>query len=233
MTKVFTNKLTLYKLFLTCLIVAAAFSFQFTSAQNLDTIRIDNRISVLNDKVILALPQKAFKIQNQKAASNDDDEAWIAWELADMKLLLFTQNLNSSDDNNLFDAVSKTDQAKMFKTKILVDNSSFKSMLSTPSKFDSAQSAILINRLLVRMEDGTAFTISAFISQSGFKMKDQFQKLTELSFTNLKTKAGDNDDSTLKGVMAVLSGKKDYAINLPLVAEAVNSLFRSKKKSKQ
>lgn len=211
----------------------AVFSICNAHAQNLDTIRLDNKISVLNDKVVLSLPQKAFKIQNAKASSAGDDESWITWELADMKLLLFTQKLNSSEDNSVFEAVSKSDQVKMFKTRILIDNSALKAMLSTPLKFDSTQSAILINRVLVRLEDGTVFTISAFISQPGFKIKEQYQKLTERSFINLKVKTGTNDDSTLKGVLAVLSGKKDYAINLPLVADAVNSIFRSKKKSKQ
>jgi hypothetical protein len=206
------------KQFLTTLLTVFIASTTLHS-QTLDNIKLDNKQSVLNDRAFFFFPTEA---KNEARATdimsadhNINQETRIVFDNGDMRLVFFAQELFALADNDLFQTVSKQDETNQSKTKILTDKDNLLSILSTPTKFDSTKNAILVNSLVVKTQDNTLFRISAYINPSAYKMKDQYQKLTENVFSTLTKGTRKNNRSARQEKLEIFGTKKSLTINLP------------------
>ncbi|HYV94852.1 MAG TPA: hypothetical protein VE978_23965 [Chitinophagales bacterium] len=201
------------------LTVISALSFHTSSGQNLDTIKIDNKQSILNDRAFFLFPTYAINAKRgvdiMSADPNANEETRIVLDIEEMRLVFFAQELYSIGDNNLFASVSKDNEKGNLKTKILTDKDSVQSILSTPTKFDSTKNAILVNSLLVRTQDNSIFRINAYINPGAYKLKDQFQKLTENVFSTLTKGTRTNKRTARQESLSILGGKKSFTFNIP------------------
>jgi hypothetical protein len=120
------------------------------------------------------------------ADPNENKETRIIIEHGKMRLVFFAQDLFSLGSKNMYaDLIKQVEPDFDFERKILIDSASLFSILSTPSLFDSTQTAILVNSLLVRSPDNTVSRIDAYINPDAWAMKDAYIKLTEKVFKTL------------------------------------------------
>lgn len=194
-------------------------TLQSVSCQNLDTIKLDNKQSVLNDRAFFTFPTYADNIKRSvdimSADPNANVETRIVLDIGEMRLVFFAEELYMLGDNNLYDYASKENEKKNIITKILTDKDSLRSILSTPTTFDSTKTAILLNSLLVQTQDSTIFRISAYINPDGYKLKSQFQALSEKVFSTLTkgtriTKRNERQES-----FSILGGSKSFVFKIP------------------
>lgn len=206
------------KQFLTILLTAFIASTTLHS-QTLENIKLDNKQSVLNDKAFFYFPTEAKNekrgVNIMSADPNENEETRIVFDNGDMRLVFFAQELFALGDNDLFQTISKQNEKAQTKTKILTDNDSLLSILSTPTKFDSTKNAILINSLIVKTQDNTLFRISAYINQSSYKLIDQYQTLTENIFSTLTNGTRKSNRSARKDKHEIYRTKKSLTFNLP------------------
>jgi hypothetical protein len=176
------------KHFLTILLAVFITSTALHS-QTLENIKLDNKQSILNNKVFFYFPTSAINekrgVDIMSADPNENEETRIVFDNGDMRLVFFAQELFTLADNDLFHTISRQNEKAQFQTKILTDKDSLLSILSTPTKFDSTKNAILVNSLLVKTQDNSLFRINAYINPSSYKIKDKYQELTESVFSSL------------------------------------------------
>jgi hypothetical protein len=149
--------MTTKQLFLIWLTAISALTFPTASAQNLDTIKIDSKLSVLNDRAFFKFPTNATNIKRgvdiMSADPNANEETRIVLDIGDMRLVFFAQELFAFGDKELLTTISNQNVKDERTTKILADKDSLQSILSTPIKFDTTRNAILVNSLVVRTQD--------------------------------------------------------------------------------
>jgi hypothetical protein len=204
----------LLSIFLTLFIASTALY-----GQTLEDIKLDNKLSILNDKAFFYFPTGA---KNEKrgvgimsADPNENEETRIVFDNGDMRLVFFAQELFALADNDLIQTISKQSEKAQSQTKILTNKDSLLSILSIPTKFDSTKNAILINSLVVKTPDNTLFRISAYINPSAYKMKDQYQKLTEDVFSTLTQGTRIVNRSARQVKLEIFGTKKSLTFNLP------------------
>lgn len=156
-----------------------------------DTTKLEKQISILNNKVFFDFPAKAVnspRVADIMAADpNINRETRIVYQLGDMKLVFFAQELFAlSGANMLADLNKEVEPDFDFQRRTLTDTDSLLTVLSTPSLFDTAATAILVNSLMVKNPDNTVFRIDAYISPEAFSLKDEFTRLTEKVFATIK-----------------------------------------------
>ncbi|MBK8139684.1 MAG: hypothetical protein IPK57_00745 [Chitinophagaceae bacterium] len=180
-------------------IVKAAFfafniliSFQTVFSQTglSDTTRLEKQISILNGKAYASFPASAVvspRVADIMAADpNENKETRIIFDIGNMKLVLFAQELFSLSGDRLFEDISKEEEPSFnFRRKELTNSDSFITVLSTPALFDTSAGAILVNSLLIKSPDNTVALIDAYININAFYLKDEFSKLTENIFKTL------------------------------------------------
>ncbi|MCW3084793.1 MAG: hypothetical protein JWP12_2159 [Bacteroidetes bacterium] len=192
---------------------------QTVYGQNLKELKLDNKLSVLNDKAFFNFPAAA--VNSARAADimsadyNKNLETRIVLDEDKMKLVFFAQELFLIGDKNLFDDVSKEESKLNFQKKLLSDKDQLLSILCTPTVFDTAADAILINRLIVKTQDNTVFQIDAYINPEGFKLKNDFTDLSKRVFETLSKGTRIIDKSAREESQKILGTKKDFKFSLP------------------
>lgn len=152
-----------------------------------DTTKLEKNISILNQKVLFDFPVNAVvspRVADIMAADpNENRETRVIIDNGKMRLVFFAQELFALSGKTLFEDISKEIEPDYnFQRKILSDNDSLQTILSTPSKFDSTAAAILVNSLLIKSPDNTVSRVDVYINPDAWTMKDEYVKLTENIF---------------------------------------------------
>lgn len=155
-----------------------------------DTTKLDKKLSILNDKYILSLPAEAVnspRVADIMAADpNINKETRIIVDNGTMRLVLFAQELFALGGNKLFEDISKEIEPEYdFQRKIFSESDSLLLVLSTPTRFDTAINAILVNSLLVKSPDNTVSRIDAYINPEAYTIKDDYTQLAEKIFRTI------------------------------------------------
>ncbi len=213
------QKMSTIQYLLSVLTVLIALTFQTALGQNLDTIKFDNKQSILNDRAFFNFPTYATNIKRgvdiMSADPNGNEETRIVLDMGEMRLVFFAQELFVLGDNDLLNTITKQNEPGNFKTKILSDKDSLLSILSTPTAFDSTKNAIILNSLVVRTQDNTLFQINAYINPAGYKLKDQFIKLTEDVFSTLTKGTRVNNLGARQEKHGIFLTDKAFTFDLP------------------
>jgi hypothetical protein len=155
-----------------------------------DTTKLEKKLSILNDKLVFSFPATATnspRVADIMAADpNVNKETRIIADNGAMRLVFFAQELYAFGGNKLFEEISKEIEPDYdFQRKILSENDSVLAILSTPTRFDSTGTAILVNSLLVRSPDNTVSRIDVYINPDAFALKDEYVRLTENVFKTM------------------------------------------------
>ena len=170
--------------------ILISFQAVFSQSGLSDTTRLEKQISILNGKAFASFPATAVvspRVADIMAADpNENKETRIIFDIGNMKLVLFAQELFSLSGDRLFEDISKEEEPSFnFLRKELTNSDSFITVLSTPALFDTSAGAILVNSLLIKSPDNTVARIDAYININAFYLKDEFSKLTENIFKSL------------------------------------------------
>lgn len=155
-----------------------------------DTTKLEKHITILNNKLFLDFPAAAVvspRVADIMAADpNENKETRIIIDNGKMRLVFFAQELFAFSGKTLFEDISKEQEPDFdFSRKIAVDKDSLLTILSTPARFDSTGTAILVNSLLVKSPDNTVSRIDAYINPDAYAMKDEYIRLTENIFNSI------------------------------------------------
>ncbi|MEI2740021.1 MAG: hypothetical protein V9F01_14700 [Chitinophagaceae bacterium] len=155
-----------------------------------DTTKLEKRISILNNKVFFDFPSTAVvspRVADIMAADpNENKETRIIIDNGKMRLVFFAQELFALSGKTLFEDISKEIEPDYeFQRKIIYENDSLLTILSTPSKFDSTAAAILVNSLLIKSPDNTVSRVDVYINPDTWSLKDEYVRLTENVFKTI------------------------------------------------
>jgi len=194
------------------------FSVTISFGQNISKLKLDNKQSILNDRAFFQFPTDAKNVARQgdimSADPNANKETRIILDIDKQRLVFFARELFETSDKNLLTAISKEGDENA-KSKVLTDNDSLLSVLSTPTKYDSTKNAILINNLFVRTQDNSVFVIGAYINPDAFKSKREFQELSEKVFESLSKGNRKMNFQARTESFPIFDGKKKFSITLP------------------
>lgn len=155
-----------------------------------DSTKLEKHISILNKKVFFDFPVTAVvspRVADIMAADpNENRETRVIIDNNKMRLVFFAQELFAHAGSSLFEDISKEIEPEFdFKRRILFDSDSLMTILSTPSRFDSTASAILVNSLLIKSPDNTVSRIDVYINPDAYSKRDEYTRLTENIFKTI------------------------------------------------
>lgn len=193
---------------------------QWCLAQSISDLPLNNRQSILNDRVFLTFPDsaqnKSRPVDIMSADWNINDETRIMMDMGEMRLVFFAQELYLLGDDKLLE-VLKDDKDKqfVFTHKVLTPSDSLMSVLSTPTKWDSTQKAILINTLTIKTKDDAIIRISAYINPPAMVEKQAFTVLTERIFRTLEKGNRENPRTARVEKHKMMDSKSQLQFQLP------------------
>jgi len=168
----------------------ATLTIQVMGQGSISAVQLNKKMSVLNGRAYFNVPSTSYSMQRAASglspAPNPNEETRVIYDTGKMRIVFFVQELYLLGDKNLLTEV-KNDNAykKNFISKEFIATDSLYAVLSSPVKYDSLQSAIMINSLLVQTADGTLFRVDAYVDSAAFTQKVQFKALSEKVFATL------------------------------------------------
>lgn len=182
------------------------------------SLPLSNKQSILNDRAFFMFPASAENLARETnlmaADPNTNRETRIVLDVKNMRMVFFAQELYSTSGENLLAFVAKDDRHD-FKSRLLSGSDSLVSVLSTPLFFDTTETAILVNTLLVKTADNSIFRISAYITPGAFKEKEAFQKLSEHVFSTLSKGTRCLNTKARTETWPIYGGAKKFSIRVP------------------
>ncbi len=171
--------------------IIAILAFPFTIQAQVDTATLSRKMDLLNRKLYLDLPANAKlmpRVADIMAADpNQNQETRIFIEDGNRKLVIMaTETLIMATDNFLAELNKAEPTTEDYSRKQLNSGDSVITILNTPTiYYDSTESAILINSLLVKNPDKTVSRVDAYINPEAFQSKDEYVRLSEKIFNTL------------------------------------------------
>jgi hypothetical protein len=192
---------------------------KFALCQNIDSLKLSNKLSILNNRVFLEFPATAANIIRSPGIMstdpNQEQETRIILDIDKMRLVFYAQELYKFSNRDFYtDVVSDKNEIKS-KYEILVNKKGFLSIQCTPTVFDSTKSAILINSLLVKTKDNTIIRIDAYINPIAFNDRGKFIELTKRVFGTLQSGSRINDKNKREEVANIFGTKKSFLLSIP------------------
>jgi hypothetical protein len=191
----------------------------FAFGQIISNLKLDNKISILNDRAFFVFPTDAKNVARQgdimSADPNTSKETRIILDIDKQRLVFFARELFQTNNSNFLEVLRK-ENGEDFQHKILTEKDSTISILSTPLKFDSTKNAILVNNLYVKTADNSIFVIGAYINPDAFKNKNEFQQLSEKVFSSFTKGNRKYNFKARTEVLPIFDGKKNFKIELPI-----------------
>jgi len=201
------------------LILFCSINNQIVFGQKINDLKLDNKLSILNDKAFFLFPTAAVNSSRSSdimsADPNINQETRVVLDIDEMRLVFFAQELFKIGDSNLFENISKEKNDLGFKREITTNHDQILAILSTPSIFDTTQNAILVNSMIVKTQDNSIFRIDAYINPEAFKHKVEFIKLTEQVFKTVSKGTRINDKSAKVQTLKSFRTKKAFDFTLP------------------
>ncbi len=186
-------------------------------SQTFEKIKLDNKLSILNDKVFFNFPSdaknEARKADIMSTDYNINKETRIVFDIGDKRLVFFAQELFALADKDVLQSIEKLEKPN--EVKIQTNKDDLMSILSTPIKYDSTNAAILINRLYVKTSDNTVFRISAYINPEAYKIRKQYQQLTENIFNSISNGNRVNNRTAHQEKFKIFGTEKSLTFQLP------------------
>jgi len=188
--------------------------------QNIKDIQLGPEVSILNNRVLLAFPLGSKNVARSggimSADPSQNQETRIILDIGKERMVFFAKEEYKLSDGDLFSEVSKGKYESNFKNEILINNKQLLAILSTPNIVDSVNDAILVDKLIVKTQDNSIFSVGAYISPNAFKDKGQFTELSKRVFNTLVKGNRTNNRIGHTEKINIFGTKKSFKIKLPL-----------------
>jgi len=191
---------------------------QVTFGQDFKDIKLQKKLSVLNEKVFFNFPIGSKKETILATVDPNTNEATlIEFALGKSKLSFYAKELHKRGDSNLFVEVFNENKVLNYGTQILTHREQLLTILSTPTIFDtvSGYNFILLNILTVKMQDNSVFEISAWISSEALLQKDDFITLTERVYQTITKGTREYNNTSRTETFKFPGVSKKYTVNIP------------------
>ncbi len=169
------------------LLPLAAFAQQRSQEVSLN---LDQEVNVLNGRVSFKFPTEAVNSARgtglMSADPNANEETRIMLDIGDNRVVFFARELYKTAGLDLLAAVTAANVKSRQETKTLVDGTSLRVILSTPTTFDPKKEAILVNSALVETSDHTLLQIDAYINPAAYPNRNQYRVVAETVFSTAK-----------------------------------------------
>ncbi len=190
------------------------------SAQDLNTLVLKNKLSILNDRAFFLFPDSAKNMARQvdimSADHNTNLETRIVYNRGDKRLVLFVQEmflLGKRDDFK--DTAAQKAGGVEYTKKIIVDRDSIVGLLSSPITFDTSRDAIFIGSLTVVTPDRAIFRMDAYINPEAFAEKKEYMALTDKIFKTITKGTRSNPRKARVEKIKIFGSKKEFEFSLP------------------
>src|SRR6185312_3341843 len=208
-----------YSRFLKALILQLGL-FNSLSAQIADA-KPDNKLSVLNGRAYFTFPIKAENVERptdiMSAGRNPNEETRIVFDIDKMRMVFFVQELYEVSDKNLVKEVMADSAYKAnFTSKVFLQKDSMLAILSSPLRYDSSQSAIMVNSLLVQTSDSTLFRIDAYINPAAYIKLKEYTNLSVKVFQTLEKGERRNNIKPRDEKRPLMDTTKSFIFHLPV-----------------
>lgn len=159
-----------------------------SEAQDVSLLPLDNKQSILNERVFLTFPSGARNVARpvdiMAPDPNINEETRIMMDTGDMRLVFFAQEIYTVAGDDMLAKIQAANAPHQVATKKIMDKDGLIAVLSSPERPDSSDQT-LIGRLLVRTSDHTLLQVSAYINASAYPQLKSFRKLTERIYATL------------------------------------------------
>lgn len=191
-----------------------------TMGQDLKTLELNNKLSILNGRAWFDFPDSAKNIARSvgimSADKNIARETRIVYDRGEKRLVLFAEELFALGSDDLFELIQKQKVEGMeFEKKVLFETESSVGILSSPTVFDSRRNAILVNSLVVRTPDNTIFRISAFINPEAYDERDDYSRFSERLFKSYQAGDRTNPRNARSEQLKIFGTEKSFEFELP------------------
>jgi hypothetical protein len=182
--------------------------------------KLDNRLPILNGRAYFSFPTKAVNLERptdiMSAGRNPNEETRVVFDIDKMRMVFFAQELYEVSDKRLFEEVLADSSYKAnFTSKVFLQKDSMFTILSSPLRYDSSQSAVMVNSLLVQTSDSTVFRIDAYISPTAFSRLKEYTDLSVKVFQTLEKGERRNNLKPRDEKRLLMDTTKSFIFHLP------------------
>ncbi|QIX60416.1 hypothetical protein HER32_04115 [Hymenobacter sp. BT18] len=155
------------------------------------TPALPNRLPLLGGRVYLNFPASAVSsarpVDIMSAKPDEQLETRVVLDFDKSRVVFFAQELFRLADNRF------TEEAARFKSEpftatphVVRTTDSLTAVVSLAARPDTSESAILLQRLLVRTLDNTVFEVDAYVNPAGFQRRTEFDALATAVFNTIR-----------------------------------------------
>ncbi|HXB39933.1 MAG TPA: hypothetical protein VNZ49_05275 [Bacteroidia bacterium] len=196
------------------------FAFNLITGQDLKTLNLTNKLSILNDRAFFLFPDSAKNMARpvdiMSADHNANLETRIVYNRDKKRLVFFAREIFLLGEKKDFEDTKNQKLGGIeFKKKILVDSDSLVCLLSTPFSFDSVKNAVLISSMMVITQDRSIFRIDAYINPEAYSEKDEYINLAEKIFKTISKGTRYNPRKARTEKIDLFCSKKKFEFALP------------------
>jgi len=179
-----------------------------------------NEISLLNGRFFCTFPDSAKNIARatdiMAADPNENNETRVFYDIGEKRIVFFAEELYLKGTNNLENRL-REESTKDFPLSVetIFNKDSVLCIRMTPAKFDTAQSAIFVNSLVIKNADNTLSKLSVFLNPNAFSDKATFDRLTEQVFSSFKKGIRKLKLGARTETVHVLNSKTTMQLSLP------------------
>lgn len=189
------------------------------NAQEISELKLEKKISILNDRVTMMFPLDAIKSESQGnimgPKQNLDNESTIILTFGKSKLFVLANELFiKNSGKNILD-YTENETAGKFINKYVKNDSSLVAVSSIPLKVDYSQKAVLLNNMIVELKDHSLIRLSCYINTDGIVKQSELSKLSERIFATIE--AGTRNLKFEKRIVnyVTFNNKVEFKINVP------------------
>ncbi len=192
-----------------------------TFAQDINQLKLDNKQSILKDRVYLNFPDSALNqarpVGIMSHDPNAEKETRIVFDNKEERLVFFAQELFSFCSTDLLKELEETKEEDYnFKYSEIFKAENITVIQAQPTKWDDTQGGILINSLIVMTKDKSLIRIDAYINPEAYKnQKENYIELTNNVFKTIKEGSRLNNRKARIEKHLIYGTKKKFEFDLP------------------
>ncbi|PCH88826.1 MAG: hypothetical protein COB88_03225 [Flavobacteriales bacterium] len=190
-------------------------------AQELKSLELSNKLSILNDRAYFNFPDSAKNMARpvgiMSADHNINKETRVLFDVGPKRLVFFAQELYRFSGDNFLEQILAEDNGEEqgITGKVLSKETSLFSYLSVPGDFDSTLNAIFVSSLLVKTKDGSIFRVDAYINPAAYSLRNEYISLVERIFTTLSPGKRKNLREARTEKLKIFGTKKSFVFEVP------------------
>ncbi|WBA42381.1 hypothetical protein [Hymenobacter canadensis] len=173
------------------LITAGLMAAQAGWAQTKAPGALPKQASILDGRAYLRFPASAVSsarpVDIMSAKPDEQLETRVVMDFGEHRVVFFARELFRLADKQFVSQAAAFEAGRFPATTQVIGNTdSLTAVVSTATRHDTAASAILLKRLLVRTIDNTVLVVDAYVNPKGFPRKARYEALADSVFRTVR-----------------------------------------------